>query len=264
MLKIVYQDTDNLDTDNMDNYFSKRVTVRNYQKRHIPESLLDDILEKAMRAPTCGNMQLYSVIVTRDEEKRRRLAAEHFNQPAAAGADVILTICADFNRFSRWCEVSGAKPGYDNFHSFMMALTDAVIYAQQIVTIAEQEGLGTCYLGTVNYNAGKISELLGLPGLVVPVASLSLGYPAGEDSQPERLPLKAVRHDECYRDDSDEEIINLFRVKDENPENKKFVEENGKDSLAQVFADVRYPESVNKEVSGSFLSLLREKGFLPE
>ena len=243
-------------------YFSKRATVRNYEKRHIPESLIDDILERAMRAPTCGNMQLYSVIVTRDSERRSRLAKEHFNQPAATGADVILTICADFKRFTEWCEASGAKPGYDNFHSFMMALTDAIIYTQQIVTIAEMEGLGTCYLGTVNYNAKQISELLELPDLVVPVASISLGYPAGDADQCERLPLAAIKHDEIYRKDSKEEIVELFKAKDDFPDNKKFVDENGKDSLAQVFTDIRYPKSVNTAVSDSFMSLLKKKGFL--
>ena len=243
-------------------YFSKRATVRNYEKRHIPESLLDDILERAMRAPTCGNMQLYSVVVTRDPEKLARLAKEHFNQPASTGADVILTICADFNRFTEWCEASGAKPGYDNFHSFMMALTDAVIYAQQVVTIAEMEGLGTCYLGTVNYNARQISDLLELPDLVVPVASLSLGYPADVATQCERLPLAAIKHTESYRKDTPEEVVELFKAKDEFADNQKFVEENGKESLAQVFTDIRYPESVNLSVSESFIQLLKDKGFL--
>lgn len=243
-------------------YFSSRVSVRNYEKKHIPESLLDDILEKAMRAPTCGNMQLYSVIVTRDPVRLERLAKEHFNQPAATGADVILTICADFNRFTEWCEASGAKPGYDNFHSFMMALTDAVIYTQQVVTVAEMEGLGTCYLGTVNYNAKEISDLLELPDLVVPVASISLGYPASAPEQCERLPLAAIKHDEIYRKDSREEVIELFKTKDEFPDNRKFVDENGKESLAQVFTDIRYPESVNTAVSESFIAILKEKGFL--
>ena len=243
-------------------YFSKRATVRNYEKRHIPEILLDDILERAMRAPTCGNMQLYSVVVTRDPEKLARLAKEHFNQPASTGADVILTICADFNRFTEWCEASGAKPGYDNFHSFMMALTDAVIYAQQVVTIAEMEGLGTCYLGTVNYNARQISDLLELPDLVVPVASLSLGYPADVATQCERLPLAAIKHTETYRKDTPEEVVELFKAKDEFADNRKFVEENGKESLAQVFTDIRYPESVNLSVSESFMQLLKDKGFL--
>ena len=243
-------------------YFSKRATVRNYEKRHIPESLLDDILERAMRAPTCGNMQLYSVVVTRDPEKLARLAKEHFNQPASTGADVILTICADFNRFTEWCEASGAKPGYDNFHSFMMALTDAVIYAQQVVTIAEMEGLGTCYLGTVNYNARQISDLLELPDLVVPVASLSLGYPAAVATQCERLPLAAIKHTETYRKDTPDDVVELFKAKDEFADNQKFVEENGKESLAQVFTDIRYPESVNLSVSESFIQLLKDKGFL--
>ncbi|MDE6481071.1 MAG: nitroreductase family protein [Muribaculaceae bacterium] len=244
-------------------YFANRKSVRNYTKLHIPEELLDSILERAMRAPTCGNMQLYSVIVTREPEKLARLSQEHFNQPAATGADVILTICADFNRFTQWCESSGAKPGYNNFHSFIMALTDAVIYAQQIVTIAETEGLGTCYLGTVNYNAKQISEILELPDLVVPVASLSLGYPENpEEDQCERLPLEAVRHNETYSHASKEEILELFKAKDDFEPNKKFVEENKKDSLAQVFTDIRYPESVNKAVSESFLTLLKEKGFI--
>jgi len=247
----------------MNDYFSKRKSVRDYQDSHIPEKMLDGILERAMRAPTCGNMQLYSVVVTREKDRKAELAKYHFNQPASTGADVILTICADFNRFSRWCELSDAKPGYSNFHLFIMAMTDAVIYAQQIVTIAEMEGFGTCYLGTVNYNAKEISELLGLPELVVPVASISLGFPSdNQEEQCERLPLKAVMHQEKYRNDSDEEILNLFRVKDENPVNMSFVEENGKKTLAQVFTDIRYPLSTNEKVSTDFLNLLEKTGFL--
>lgn len=244
-----------------EDYFEKRVTVREYTGERIPDGMLDSILERAMRAPTCGNMQLYSVVVTRDPVMKEKLNALHFNQPAATGSDVILTVCADFNRFSRWCEVSDAKPGYSNFHSFMMAMTDAVIFAQQIVTIAEMEGLGTCWLGTVNYNAREISELLELPRLTVPVAALSLGFPKGEAKQPERLPLEAIVHKEKYRNDSDGEISRLFSVKDENADNESFVRENGKKTLAQVFTDIRYNRETNEAVSESFSALLREKGF---
>lgn len=243
-------------------YFSNRVTVRNYSGKTISDDMITDILQRAMHAPTCGNMQLYSVIITRDKDMKEKLAKQHFNQPASTGCDIILTICADFNRFSRWCEISDAKPCYANFHSFMMAATDAIILAQQITTIAEMEGLGTCYLGTVNYNAKEISELLELPDLVVPVASLSLGYPAGEATQPERLPAEAFIHHERYRKDSDEDIAMLYKGIDENPENKFFVKENNKKSLAQVFTDIRYPESTNLEVSKTYSDLLREKKYL--
>lgn len=243
-------------------YFSNRVTVRNYSGKTVSDELINDILKRAMHAPTCGNMQLYSVIITRDKEMKEKLAKQHFNQPASTGCDTILTICADFNRFSRWCEISGAKPCYSNFHSFMMAATDAIILAQQITTIAEMEGLGTCYLGTVNYNAKAISDLLELPELVVPVASLSLGYPSGESIQPERLPADSFIHHEKYRQDTDEDIARLYKGIDENPENKFFVKENNKESLAQVFTDIRYPESTNLEVSKTYSDLLREKKYL--
>ncbi|MDE5712887.1 MAG: nitroreductase family protein [Muribaculaceae bacterium] len=243
-------------------YFVNRVSVRNFGVRHIEMEKLTDIIERAMRAPTCGNMQLYSVVVTRDDEMKTKLSAMHFNQPASTGCDVILTICADFNRFTRWCELSNAVPGYDNFHSFVSALTDAVIFAQQIVTIAEMEGLGTCYLGTVNYNAADISALLELPDLVVPVASLAVGYPIGTDQQVERLPVAAVVHLEKYRKDSDEELLALFKDKEECDANKKFVKDNGKQSLASVFTDIRYPKAMNEKVSKDFLKLLESKKFL--
>lgn len=80
--------------------------------------------------------------------------------------------------------------------------------------------------------------------------------------QSERLPLEAIKQIEKYRKDSDDRIIELFKAKDDFIPNRKFVEGNQKESLAQVFTDIRYPESVNTEVSTSFLSLLKEKGFL--
>lgn len=141
-------------------------------------------------------------------------------------------------------------------------MTDAVIFAQQIVTIAEMNGIGTCYLGTVNYNAAEIACLLNLPDLVVPVASISLGYPKNKPEQSERLPIDAVMHYERYRKDSDSEIERLFSDKENFATNRKFVEENNKRNLAEVFTDIRYPKEMNETVSASFLNILKEKGFL--
>lgn len=246
----------------MDKYFNNRRSCRKFSGREVSDELLDAIFRGAMHAPTTGNMQLYSVIVTRDKERKAMLCEQHFNQPASTGADVLLTICADFNRFTKWCELSDADPGYDNFLSFITAMTDAVILTQQIVTIAEMEGLGTCYLGTVNYNAGKISELLELPDLVVPVTTIAVGYPDGDAEISERLEPAAWVHKEVYRKDSDDDVIEMFKVKDDYEVNKKFVEENNKKTLAQVFTDIRYPRSMNEPVSETLLEVIREKGFL--
>lgn len=242
--------------------FKTRRSVRKYSDREVSRELLDSILEAAMKAPTCGNMQLYSVIVTRSEEGKKALAPAHFNQSMVTAAPVVLTVCADFNRFTRWCELSNADPGYDNFLSFMNAMADASVFAQQIVAIAESESLGTCYLGTVTYNADKISDILGLPDLCVPVACITLGWPAEDGVETERLPLGAIMHEEHYRSDSDDEIIDLFKAKDDYVPNRKFIEENGKQTLAQVFTDVRYPRAMNEDFSRTFLDLLRAKRFL--
>lgn len=246
----------------MDRYdFNRRRTIRRYSDRPMEEGQLERILEAAMRAPTCGNMQLYSVVVTRTAEGKEALAPMHFNQPMVRGAQAVLTVCADFNRFTRWCELSHATPGYDNLLSFLEAFQDAQIFAQQICTIAESEGLGTCYLGTVLYNADKISQLLNLPNLCVPVACVTIGWPAEEGIETERLPLRAVIHEEKYRNDSDEEILELFKSKEEYEPNRQFVKENGKETLAQVFTDIRYPGPLNREVSEMLGRLLKEKKF---
>lgn len=243
-------------------YFSKRRSIRHYSDKPVSEELIESIVARAIKAPTCGTMQLYTVIATRTPEMLTKLAPTHFNQPAATGAKVMLTICADFNRFTRWCKLSDADPGYDNFLSFMNATVDAVVIAQQIVTIAEMEGLGTCYLGTVTYNADKISEILELPELVVPVACVTLGWPAEEGTETERLPLAAVLHKEKYRADSDAEILKLFKAKDDYEPNKKFIEENGKKTLAQVYTDIRYPRAMNESFSETFLKVLKDKKFI--
>lgn len=76
-----------------------RRSIRKYTDQDIPESLLNELLEVATRASNTGNMQLYSVVVTRDPANKEKLAPAHFNQPMITGAPVVLTFCADANRF---------------------------------------------------------------------------------------------------------------------------------------------------------------------
>ena len=168
-------------------YFTRR-TIRKYESREVDPGLLERLLMAGIRTSTTGNMQVYSIIVTRDQEMKRRLAPAHFNQPMVTEAPVVLTFCADFNRFNKWCRQRQAEPGYDNFLSFMTAAIDALLAAQTICNAAEEEGLGICYLGTATYNADKIIEVLDLPKGVVPVATVTLGWPAVAPEQPERLP----------------------------------------------------------------------------
>lgn len=241
-------------------YFSNRATVRNFTPELPPRELLDSMFEQAMRAPTTGNMQLYSAIVTSDPERLEALRAAHFRQPASM-APVLITICADVRRFERWCELSNAQPAFRNLQGLMAAILDASLFAQQLTVIAEMNGLGTCWLGTTTYNAPEIAEMLRLPKGVVPIGTLAVGYPAVSPEQCERLPLEAVVYDEVYPDHTDTEITTLFRSKDEFPANAQFVAENGKQTLAQVFTDIRYPKSTSDPFSKKFHDFLIAQGF---
>ena len=81
-----------------------RRTIRQYKADDVSQELLQRLLSQASRTQTMGNLQLYSVVVTRSEEGKARLAPAHFNQPMVKAAPVVLTICADFRRTTRWCE----------------------------------------------------------------------------------------------------------------------------------------------------------------
>ena len=244
------------------NQMKNRKSIRKYKSRKIDEGLLNELLETACRASTTGNMQLYSIIVTEEDEMKEKLSPAHFNQPMIKQAPVSLTFCADFRRFSIWCKERRAEPGYDNFLSFMNAAIDAMLVAQTFCVAAEQKGLGICYLGTVLYNAEQIIEVLKLPELVFPITTITVGYPDEDPKQVDRLPLEAVIHRETYKDYTAQAIDELYAEKESLEENKKFIEENAKETLAQVFTDIRYKKADNERISKDLLVLLKKQGFI--
>lgn len=238
-----------------------RRTIRRYKEIEIPVSLLNDLLEEAFRASTMGNMQLYSVVVTRDPVMKAKLAPAHFNQPMVTSASVVLTFCADFNRFSKWCRLRKAEPGYNNPISFLNATSDALLVTQNFCTLAEDNGLGICYLGTTIYNPDQIVEILHLPELVMPVATITVGYPAEDPAQVDRLPIEGILHNEVYHDYSNEDIDRIYAYKESLAENQLFIRENKKETLAQVFTDVRYKKSDNEYMSDTLKKTLKKQGF---
>lgn len=239
-----------------------RGTVRSYSEKEVEDILLNELLEASFQASTTGNMQLYSVVVTRDHAGKERLSPLHFNQPQIINAPVVLTFCADFNRFSLWCEQRNAVPGYANFQSFVTAAIDALIVAQTFCIAAESKGLGICYMGTTTYTAAGIIDALNLPQLVVPVTTITVGYPKVAPVLSHRLPLNSVIHQERYQDYTPEAIDAAFAYKESLAESKRYVEINNKETLAQIFTDIRYTKANNDTFSAAFLEVLKMQGFL--
>ena len=239
-----------------------RRSIRKYKDQPVDDTLLNKLLTEAERTQTMGNLQLYSVVVTRDKEMKARLAPLHFNQPMVMQAPVVLTFCADFNRTTEWCLNRKAAPGYNNFLSFFNAASDALLFCQNFCTLAETAGLGLCYLGTTIYMPQQIIDVLKLPNLTFPVATITVGWPDENPPQTDRLPLSAIRHDETYHPVTPESINRDYTEKENLPENQEFLRINNKETLAQIFTDIRYTQKDNEAMSESLIAALRNQNFI--
>lgn len=244
----------------MQTIFNHR-SIRKYKNDPINETLLTTILEAGTRASTTGNMQVYSMVVTTDPGLKEKLWVAHFRQDMVLQAPVIITFCADFNRFNAWCRHRRAIPGYDNYLSFFTASIDALLVAQNVALAAEENGLGICYLGTTTYMADHIIEILELPEGVVPVTALVLGMPDESPGLTDRLPLDAVVHKQVYHNYSEQDIDRIYAEKEALQETKDLLEENNKQTLAQVFTDNRYTKKDNILFSKKFLDVITRQGF---
>ncbi len=239
-----------------------RRTIRQYSNREVSQELLNRLMTEASRTQTMGNLQLYSVVVTRSAEKKQQLAPAHFNQPMVTKAPVVLTVCADFNRTSVWARNRKAVPGYDNFLSFVNAGIDALLFTQTLCNLMDEEGLGYCYLGTTVYMPQMIIDTLHLPQLVMPVATITVGWPAEEPPLSDRLPLESFVHNETYKDYTTQDIDTYYQYKEQLVENRHFCDINKKETLAQIFTDIRYTKKDNEAMSAGLLEVLKHQGFL--
>lgn len=237
-------------------------SIRKFKSENPDKSLISKILEAGTRASTTGNMQVYSIIVTTQPDIKEKLWEAHFKQGMVLQAPVILTFCADFNRFNQWCLQRNAEPGYDNFLSFFTAAIDALLAAQNVCIAAEANGLGICYLGTTTYMADKFIEILKLPKGVVPVTTIALGYPDETPELTDRLPLEAVVHYETYKNYTSEDIDALYKDKENLQSTKELLKINQKETLAQIFTDKRYTRKDNILFSQTLLETLKKQGFM--
>ncbi len=236
-------------------------SVRRFTEEAVPAHILDEILAAGARAANTGNMQMYSMIVTTDAALKEALLPLHFNQGMVTQAPVVITFCADVRRFSAWCRQRGAEPRYDNFVWFVNSVIDTILASANVQLQAEAHGLGTCFLGTTTYTADRIAEVLEIPAGVIPVTTMALGYPDGEQPMTDRLPLEAVVHRETYRDYTPEAIDALWAEKENSELTASLIEQNGLPNLARIFTERRYRGEDNLLFSRKYFEILRAQGF---
>ncbi len=245
-------------------------SIREYTDQPVSDELLNTILQAGIRASSSGNMNVYSIIVTRDAELREELYHPHMEQSMVLDAPVLLTFCADFSRMKHWLRINDAPDNFDNFMSFMIAAVDAILVSQNVALAAESQGLGICYLGSTLANCDKIGEILQLPKHVVPVVGYSLGYPAEDPAPRDRLPLHGLVHHETYQPYSDADIKEIYSQRDEYgwnrymsmPRLKEMVEAAGVENLAQIYTVVKYTRQSHQRFSQIVLDYLKLQGFM--
>lgn len=248
----------------------KHRSIRKYQPESIPEELITEILEAGIRTSSSGNMQTYSIIVTKDPDQKDKLLTAHLDQKMVKEAPVVLTFCADFHRMRRWLALNNAAENFDNFFSFMVAAIDSVLVSQTVALAAESRGLGLCFLGSTLANSDLISEILGLPAHVIPVTGLSLGYPAEEPELRDRLPFSGLVHQEKYQELSDDSVLEVYRERDikgwERYQKSKWlrdqIAEKEIQNLAQLYSEVKYTRSSHKKYSQRLITFLEKQGFM--
>ena len=245
-------------------------SIRKYKSDPIPDKLLNKTLEAGIRASSSGNMQTYSIIVTRDKGLREQLHKAHLEQNMVLEAPILLTFCADFHRMRQWLRISNAPDNFDNFMSFMIAAIDAILVSQNVALAAESMGLGICYLGSTLANCDQVGRILELPDNVVPVVGFSLGYPDEDPALRDRLPLDGLVHDETYQDYSDERVAEIYREREVKgwerymsyPRLRKLIIDSGVENLAQVYTEVKYSRQSHQEFSKKVLDYLEMQSFM--
>lgn len=244
-------------------------SIRRYKPEPVDDELLTELLEAGVRASSSGNMQTYSIVVSRDPAMRERLFVPHMEQNMVLEAPVLLTFCADFRRMRKWLRINEAPDNFDDFFAFLVAAVDAILVSQNVALAAEAKGLGVCYMGSTLANADQVGEILDLPEGVMPVVGFSLGWPAEDPPLRDRLPLSGLVHQETYQDHSDDEIRRIYRDRDQAgwdrymsiPRLRELIAEHDVKNLAQIYTVVKYTREGHARYTNNVLDYLKRQGF---
>jgi FMN reductase (NADPH)/FMN reductase [NAD(P)H] len=203
-----------------------RKSIRAYETRAIEPDVRAAILKATLRAPTAGNMMLYSIIDVTDQRIKDRLAVTCDNQPFIARAPMVWVFLADYQRWYDYFRASGVESVCRRKNEPMrkpeegdlfLACCDALIAAQNAVIAAESFGLGSCYIGDIieQYEAHK--ELLNLPQYVFPICMLVFGYPTQQQRKREmtsRFDEQFILFENQYRQLAPHELDEMFRERE--------------------------------------------------
>ncbi len=200
-----------------------RKSVRAYEDKPLPEDVRDLILKSAMRAPTAGNMMLYSIIEVKNQSIKDKLVKTCDNQPFIAKAPFVLLFLADYQRWYDYFHVSGVEQHCEKKGialrkpqegDLFLACCDALIAAQTAVIASESLGIGSCYIGDIMENYETHKALFDLPKYVFPITLICFGYPTKQQQKrvlTQRFDQNYICFEDRYRRFEKEAFKNMYK-----------------------------------------------------
>jgi FMN reductase (NADPH)/FMN reductase [NAD(P)H] len=204
----------------------KRRSVRAYEAREISPEIREQILKATLRAPTAGNLMLYSVLEVTDQSIKDRLAVTCDHQPFIARAPMVWLFLADYQRWFDYfiacgveelCHQKGAIMRRPEEGDLFLAWCDALIAPQTAVIAAESFGIGSCYIGDIMEQYEIHRELFSLPQYTFPICLLLFGYPTREQlNRPytKRFDEKFILFENQYRRLSLHDFKQMFAARE--------------------------------------------------
>jgi nitroreductase len=246
-----------------------RRSVRVYEDREVSEEVKEGLLAATLRAPTAGNLMLYSIIEVKEQAAKDTLVRTCDNQPFIAKAPLVLLFLADYQRWvdhfavsgvEDLCQQEGRPVRTPEEGDLLLACCDALIAAQTAVIAAESLGLGSCYIGDIMENYEEHRALFDLPRYVFPICLLCFGYPTRQQREralTRRLGQEYVVFADRYRRFGPAEFEEMYRDRQDEPVLGQSGGGKGVRTLAQQVYDRKFDSDFTREMSRSVRAMLQ-------
>ncbi|WP_299619121.1 nitroreductase family protein [Pelagibius sp.] len=235
-----------------------RGSCRYFRTEPVEPGLLRLLAALALSSPTKSDLQQRDIVAVSDPDLRQRINAHIGDQPWTAEAPALLIFCGNNRRQRQIHALRGRPFANDHLDAFFNAAVDAGIALAACVMAAEALGLGCCPISAIRNDAETVSDLLGLPDHVFPVAGLGLGWPAETPRISPRLPLAVTLHENRFSEAGIEAAIASYdpcrRYR-----TQRFVEDYGEDP-AYGWSEDKARQYSKPERAG-FGAFVRRKGF---
>jgi nitroreductase/FMN reductase [NAD(P)H] len=171
---------------------------RKFREEPVAPALMRLLCACALSAPSKSDLQQADIVHVADRAKVQAIADGIPDMPWIARAPVFLVFCGNNRRLRQMSEWRGKPFVNEHLDHFMNAAVDAGLVMMSFIRAAEAAGLGACPISAVRNRSAEVSQLLGLPDGVFPVAGLCVGYPAEPGRISARLPLEVTVHVDRY------------------------------------------------------------------